>query len=160
MKTTWNELDRYSQPKPFVNVRLSFLDGRFIANHLALLDTGSRWSFIPGVVVSQDAANRAVELGLQLPSGDRKRIVAPVYRRRAVGIWLSAPEDRPAFKFALGLGADPPEPVAFFVVPIPRGMKPHLILGCDFLFAGGGLCIDARRRRFRLGLCPSEAAQS
>ncbi len=159
MKTTWNELDPYSQPKPFVSVRLSLLGGQFIADYLALLDTGSRWSFIPGVVLSQDTTKEAMDVDLQLPFGMRKRMTLTPCTTEESAIWLSGPQKRPGFDFRLELGGHRLGPVTFFLAPVPRGMKPHLILGCDILFADGGLCIDALRHRFRLSICPSEAVK-
>jgi len=48
MKSTWNELYPHLQPKPFVSVRVSSLGGEFFGEYLALLDTGSSLSHIPG----------------------------------------------------------------------------------------------------------------
>jgi len=48
MKSTWNELYPHLQQKPFVSVRVSSKDGGLVGDYLALLDTGSSLSHIPG----------------------------------------------------------------------------------------------------------------
>jgi len=165
MKTAWHELYPYQRPKPFVRVRLYLLDGQLVADYLALLDLGSRRSLIPGVVVSEAGADRTMNVQLLLPSGERKGMVAAVRDTDTIGIWQSDPQMRAGFDFLLELGGQDPDPFPLFLVPPhpmmeppQRRVKPHLILGCDFLLRGSGLCVDPVGRRFRLSLCPSEAA--
>jgi hypothetical protein len=153
MQKTWHDLDTAS--KPSVSVEVMTLDGASVASFSALIDTGSRWSVIPGIMVSQDPIKRTMEVDLQLPSRTTRRMTVPADKKEEFGIWLSGPQARYGSCFALRFGQHVVQPVTLFFAPAPRAMKPHLILGCDLLFGDNGLCIDRAANRFRLGICRS-----
>lgn len=153
LKKIWHDLQ--ATGKPTVRVDAETVDGIFLGRYSALIDTGSRWSAIPGIVIPGDGASEFIEVDLQLPHNATKRIVVPARERQEFGIWLSAPQPRYGSHFALRFGQHVARPVTLFFVPAPRAMEPHLILGCDFLFSNSGFCIDRAGSRFRLSICGS-----